>query len=60
MGVSALKEIISNTLRAITREELDRLDFRDKYPDLLTSIETCQILKVSLQTLDTWTKEGTL
>lgn len=58
LEIEELKQIISEVMREVVREELDRFDFRDKYPDLLSTKDTAKILGISLQTLNEWTKEG--
>lgn len=54
LEIDELKQLISDTVREVLREELDRLNFRDKYPDLLSTKDTAKILGVSLQTLNEW------
>ena len=60
VGPEEFKELLTEVVRKVVREELDKTDFGKTYPELLTSKEVSKIMKISLQTLDSWVKEGRL
>lgn len=49
---------LSEAFRTIVREELSLLNSKDENPKYLTRIEVCKLLKISLPTLNEYTKKG--